>query len=199
MRFPFDYKKHFVPEQNSEDCVPACIAMAAMYWKSRMPKLALPTKIDEWKSYFDELRVHSHRGTNLVMLKSALKRLKKDGIGLSLRLIQPKHIADLTKLFELKDPIPVILCYDRSMVINNFQGPNHASLFITLDTWKEDVEVVDPSQVRRESPMTYKIADFLKGWNQVQNLAILAFPSSVSVPLNMRDRNTLLPLESYRK
>lgn len=195
--FPFIWKKHFVPETNSEDCVPACIAMTALYWKSKFPKLSLPTKLDEWKSYFDELNVHSPRGTNLAMLKSALSRLKKDSIGLSLQMFNPKNLADLTKLFDVNIPIPIILCYDRSMVINNFEGPNHASLFHKIDTWRDQVQVIDPSLVHRKTPMTYLTSDFKRGWKQLQHLTIIAYPSNMRVPINMNDNEPIQPLDTY--
>ena len=172
--------------------------MSALYWKSKYPKLGFPTKLAEWQTYFDELRVHSHRGTNLAMLNYALKKLKGEGIGLTLKIFNPKNLADLTKLFDRDIPIPIILCYDRSMIINNFEGGNHASLFSTIDTWRDQIEVIDPALIHRNDPMTYKIKDFKRGWKKLQHLTIISYPSNIKVPINMNDEETIIPLDEYR-
>ncbi|MEX0640915.1 MAG: hypothetical protein WEB28_02925 [Nitrosopumilaceae archaeon] len=195
-KFPFDWKKHFVSEENSEDCIPSCLAMAGLYWRSIDKSLRIPSKREEWASILEKMHVHSHRGTNLMMLRNILKTKAK---GLSLKLIQPKKLADLTKLFEFTPPIPVILCYDRAMVINNIEGPNHASLVFSIDLTREQIKVVDPSQIYRETPMTYNQDDFIRGWNQVQNQAILVHPTKIRLPINTRDRDSSHTLNNWSK
>lgn len=188
-----------MPEVNSEDCVPACLAMAGLYWKTKKPSLSIPARREEWNPFLEKLYIHTHRGTNLVMLKGALQKIKGKGIGLKLRMIQPKKLADLTKLLEFNPPIPVILCYDRAIAINNVEGPNHASLLFSIDLLREQVKVVDPSQIYRDTPMTYNQDDFIRGWNAVKNLAILVYPTNLKVPLNMRDQQHSHSLDGWSK
>jgi hypothetical protein len=197
---PFDWNSHFVPEGDSEDCIPACLAMAGRYWKSVDKTLGIPSKLDDWMAFLDSLHVTSHRGTNLVMLKSALRKIKKDdGVGLSIRMIQPQKLADVTKFLEEKIPIPVILCYDRSLAINNVEGPNHASLLYSIDLVKEQIKVVDPSQIYRQTPMLYSQEDFIRGWNAVQNQIIIIFPSNLRVPINTRKQDESQNLDEWNE
>lgn len=197
---PFDWNSHFVPEENSEDCIPACLAMAGRYWKSIDNTLDIPSTLDEWMPFLDDLHVTSHRGTNLVMLKSALRKLKKNnGIGLSIRMIQPKKLADVTKFLEFKISIPVIFCYDRSLAINNVEGPNHASLLYSIDLPKEQIKVVDPAQAYRLDPMLYGQQDFIRGWNAVQNQIIIVFPSNLRVPINTRKHDESQNLDEWNE
>ncbi len=82
-KFPFVWKRHFVPEENSAECVPACVAMCARYWNERVKSLGLPTTTTEWTAYFEKLRMHTDRGTDMSRIHNALKKLKSKKQSLS--------------------------------------------------------------------------------------------------------------------
>lgn len=196
--FPFDWKKYFVGEQDTYDCVPACVAMCARYWVD-INSLDIPLDTTEWKNSFEKLKVHSPRGTNLRQLKSALKKITpKNKIGLKFRLEFVEHVTDLTKLFELDTPVPVILCYDRRMILQNANGPLHASLLHSVDTQRERVRVIDPALIYRTDPSTYDMSDFNKGWDETGKQIIIPYPTNFKLRVNTRYKEKELPLENYR-
>jgi hypothetical protein len=61
---PFVWDKHFVKGE-SGDCVPSCVSMAALYWKSRMPDLPVPSDPEEWRRFVLKTSDVSYRGTSL--------------------------------------------------------------------------------------------------------------------------------------
>lgn len=197
IEFPFDWDKHFVPEVDSSDCVPACVAMCARYWVDRK-KISLPINIEEYKEYFEKLKVHSHRGTSVSLLENALKKITPKGkTGLRCKIYYAQKVADLTKLFELETPIPVILRYDRSKILRNITGTHHASLLHSLDTVKERVRVIDPSMPERTTPSTHDMIDFLNGWNETGKEIIITYPSNTRVPINMRQRAQSTSMDEF--
>lgn len=188
IKFPFIWGKHFVGESNSTDCVPACVAMSAKYWKDKS-SLKLQEDIKKWKSYFEKLGVHSPRGTNVTKLKNALNLMRgKTKVSMKFRVDNAQHILDLQKCFEEKPEIPVILFYDRRMVVHNARGPHHASLLSEISIGKEYVKVIDPTSIFRNDPSTHPLNDFLKGWQRTRNSFMLAYPTDVNVRINMRNQ-----------
>lgn len=187
IEFPFDFDKYFTSEEDSADCVPACVSMCAKYWNDKIPSLKLPTKSDMWKQYFEKLHLHSFRGTNVGLVNNALKKLNpKNKIHLKADLIYPKHLNDLTKLFELDTPFPVILTYDKRMVLNNAHGATHASLFHSMDLQKDQVYVIDPMTPLVKEPYPHPKDFFLRGWETTENETIIVHPSNLRIPINMR-------------
>ena len=65
-RLPFDWKD-FCKNQGT-DCVPACFAMAARYWKRLRPELPLPTDEETWDEFILRTSARTSRGTSLLRL-----------------------------------------------------------------------------------------------------------------------------------
>jgi len=195
--FPFVWERHFVGEQDTYDCVPACVAMCARYWNEQT-KLDLPIDTDEWRETFERFKIHSPRGINLGLLRSSFKKLTpKNGVGLRLRTEFVNHVNDVTKLFEQEPAFPCILCYDRRMTLHNAIGPQHASLLHSVDTIKERVRVIDPSLIHRDTPSTYDMIDFIRGWEETGKLVIIPYPSNIKLQMNTKKNKKIKPLESY--
>ncbi len=196
--FPFDFNKYFTPEENSADCVPACVSMCAKYWNKKIPSLQVPTKNEEWKQYFEKLGLHNFRGTNVGLINNALKKLNpKSKIHLKADLIYPKHLTDLTKLFELDPPFPVILTYDKRMVLSKARGTTHASLFHSISIQKDQVYVIDPMTPLVKEPYPLPKNFFLHGWETTENEAIIVHPSNLRMPINMRKQIKDSSIDSF--
>ena len=186
-----------MPEDSTYDCVPACICMAARYYKTNK-MVDLPHKISHWGPFFDKLRITSPRGTNVNLLKNAIEKMTPENkIGLKLKVIFCQHVADLIPLFELEKPIPIIVVYDKGMVHNRVVGGNHASLLHTVDVTKETVKVVDPAAHNRSDPSTMGMDDFLAGWNVTGNQAIIPYPSNMRSPINVKLKKEELYLTRF--
>jgi hypothetical protein len=195
--FPFVWEKYFVSEIDSSDCVPACVAMTARYWIHKKA-ISLPPDLTDWRAYFEKLKIHTHRGTSISLLENALKKITPKGkVGLRCKVYHVQKVADLTKLFDLEIPIPVILRYDRSRVLRNVTGTHHAALLHSLDIVKERVRVIDPSLPDRDTPSTYDMADFLRGWDETGKEIIITYPTNIRVPINMRKIIQHTPIDEF--
>jgi hypothetical protein len=63
---PFDWKDFC--ENQGTDCVPACFAMSARYWKRLKPDLPLPTDRESWDDFILFTSARTSRGTSLLRL-----------------------------------------------------------------------------------------------------------------------------------
>jgi len=61
-KLPFDWDRFFVSSKT--ECILACFAMSARYWKSFYPELNLPTEIEVWKEFTSESFIN-YRGTSI--------------------------------------------------------------------------------------------------------------------------------------
>ncbi len=197
-QLPFQWNRHFVPEENSSDCVPACVAMCARMWNDT-GLITVPTETNQWAQYFEKLGIHSHRGTNVSLITNAMKKIKKQKPHFALNLYYPVHISDLTKLLETNPVFPLILTYDRRMVEHNAIGVHHASLFHSFDSQREKIFVIDPASPYRTTPIPYDQTDFFRGWEETGKEIIIPHPSNIRVPINMRHKVNHLQLETYSK
>ncbi len=193
---PFVWKRHFVAEENSSDCVPACVAMCARLWND-IGLIKIPTDKKYWDKYFEKLGVSTPRGTNLSQIGNAVKRIKPQKPVLEIDAYYPTRLSDVAKLFETKPIFPVILNYDLRMIQHMSTGVHHASLFHSFDPIQKRVLVVDPASQYRTEPNSYYQEDFYRGWEETGQEILIPHPSNIRVPINMRQKVKHRQLNTY--
>jgi hypothetical protein len=207
--FPFDFEKHFVQDVFTPDCLGACLAMCARYWRDLKPNLSYATDLAYWQRYLDFLKVSTPNGINTIKLTRALQKMieseqqKKDQTDSELSvepaqiedtnspsplIIQPcnfQRIEDALRFFNHNPPVPLILFYDESLSQTNEEGYGHAVLLHSFDTVvKENIYFIDPfrHKITKEFPMN--LAIFNNGWKAWDNLVLAVYPRDMPISIN---------------
>lgn len=195
---PFDWNIFFVPSRT--ECVLACYAMSARYWKSFFPELSLPTDLEVWKEFAAE-SFKEYRGTSIRdMMRKAPREIpettggalpeeveKAEGfvpkstqfLELVIKSNTPNRLESLVPFFQTRPPIPQILVFDQLLMTHNITGNSHAVLLYSLDFEKEKLFVIDPTKVHLLEPDVYDSNLFQKAWRECQNLQIVTYPKEM--------------------
>ena len=75
---PFDFDKHFVPDTSSPDCLGACFASCARYWKDLRPDLKLATTLEYWNKFLEKANTVSPKGISTLKLMANLGKPGED-------------------------------------------------------------------------------------------------------------------------
>lgn len=210
--FPFSFEKHFVPDVETPDCLGACFAMCARYWRESKPSLSYATDLAYWQRYLSKLNVSTPNGINTIKLVKTLQKViemeqkEKDQANqelatespemdellepspLSIRPCNFSRIEDALAFFLHNPPIPLVLFYDQSVSQTNEEGGGHAVLLHSFDTVvKENIYFIDPfrHRIRKEFPMN--LAIFNNGWKEWDNLVLAVYPRDTNISF---DTNT---------
>ena len=191
---PFDWNRFFVPSQT--ECVLACFAMSARYWKSFYPEINLPTDLKEWQEFASESFV-LYRGTSIRDM------MRKKPIGISepietaipekeniidkpiqftelvIKPHTPNGFESLVPFFQTRPPIPQILIFDQLLMTHNISGTYHAILLHSIDFEKEKLFVIDPVKHKLLEPYVYDFNRFRQAWKERQNLQIITYPKGM--------------------
>ena len=191
---PFDWDRFFVSSQT--ECVLACFAMSARYWKSFYPELSLPTDLEEWQEFASESFV-LFRGTSIrdMIRKTPTEipepteiaipekeEITDKPIQFSELVIKPHTpigFNSLAPFFQTRPPIPQILVFDQLLMTHNISGTYHAILLHSIDFEKEKLFVIDPAKRHLLEPYVYDFNLFQKAWKECQNLQIVTYPKGM--------------------
>lgn len=213
--FPFNYDKYFVPDALSPDCLGACFAMCARYWKDRRPKLNLPTTIEEWNKFLEVIHAVTPRGTSIMKLISNLNLIQKhqepdlttdegeDESEYVTDVLESKtkpplvispfnfnSIEDSYGFLSYRTPIPLILVFDQSMAQNNYESGGHAVMLHSYDSKvQQKIYVIDPLRAMLRKPYPYDMDLFYNGWKTMSNLALAVYPYDEKVLIKTSDTN----------
>lgn len=203
---PFDWKDFC--RNKGTDCVPACFAMAARYWKRLLPDLPLPTDQKDWENFVLRTSARTSRGTSLLRLlrnvptggqipsiePPELDLLQEEAepegaelepVKLSNLVLDPRTPRSLnwlrSAINDANPPIPQILVFDKMMMTRRIEGGSHAVMLLKLDFDKEKLYVVDPTLHTRMEPDVYDFDNFSRGWEVLSNLNIMVYPEGVKV------------------
>jgi len=195
-KLPFVWERFFVP--STTECVLACYAMSARYWKHSFPHLNLPIDLEVWKEFAAKSFIQ-YRGTTIRdMMRNTPKipevieatlsekeEVEEDVsnriqfLELVIKLGNPKGLESLTPFFQTQPPIPQILVFDQQLMTHNISGPAHAVILYQVDFEKEKLFVIDPTKVHLSEPDVYDFRLFQKAWRECQNLQIVTYPKGI--------------------
>lgn len=194
---PFDWDRFFVSSKT--ECILACFAMSARYWKSFYPELNLPIEIEVWKEFASESFVN-YRGTSIRDMTRKMPKIpntteatspekhEEEGkivskptqlLELVIKPNTPKGLDSLKPFFQTRPPIPQILVFDQTLMTHNIIGNFHAVILHSLDFEKEKLFVIDPTKVKLTEPDVYDFRLFQKAWRECQNLQIVSYPKDM--------------------
>lgn len=214
-RFPFDFNKHFVPDTSSPDCLPACFAMSARYWKDIRPQLSVPLALEDWVAYVGKANASSLKGVSTLKLVANLSKKEENivlneesGEDFALEVMEKKRppvaltvqtynlysVEETIQFMRHSPPVPIILCFDQSLALNNQAGGGHAVLLYSVDIKMEKkVYVIDPFRAKLRKPIPWDLEFFNTGWKEMQNLAFAVYPSDEKIIIYSGKHKTISP------
>ena len=200
---PFVWGEFFVSSKT--ECLLACYAMSARYWKSFFPELNLPTDLEVWKKFADKSFLE-YRGTSIHdMMRKAPIAIpleteatlpedvgEKETIGPKPTEAHPTQFLDLVvkinalnglesvvPFFQTRPPLPQVLVFDQLLMTHNIRGNYHAVILHSVDFEKEKLFVIDPTKLHLLEPDVYDFRLFQKAWRECQNLQIVTYPKGM--------------------
>ncbi len=182
IKLPFEWDKCFVAD-HSTDCMPACIAMTARFWKTIRPDLPFSEDLDSWKKFILEQSSMTSRGSSITRLVDNLRKINDDtsrDLTLNIVPLTLVNIESAEEFLKHSPPIPLIVVFDRSYTITNVEGGYHASLLYGIDYEKQKkVYLIDPSSVDLMEPFPWDLERFSVGWEKFHNLCFAIYPSDM--------------------